>query len=489
MHYTQLSHNNFRVIDRGKNFIRFSSKLINNKMRIIAMFIVSLLFVGFTNNTQAQTGITITNVTRLSASTAALGSAVVGGAVGGATGISLPISACPNDAFLITVDTAGAFNSKNVMTAQLILDPTGGLGSVVGGIGGIFGGLGGLGGGLGLLPTSPPINIGATQPGGSPVDVIGGLFGGLLGSLTGGGLTGGGGGGLPAINTKTQTIIGTIPDNIANGMYTLRVVSSNPKDTSENYKSTISIQRATKPTINLSCSGDSIRLRATVSLTSIGSSYLWSTGSTANSIKVPNSTKNYSLTATNTAGCKATTDTLIKSNKIVKECNDQVMTLSSAVTAKSYLWSTASVENSIELTNAEASGNLISLATLNPFTCAALNSPECEPIHHVIEPSPNHTTGSKYTGNEVGIPNIFTPNNDNVNDLLLFDNAEGNIKSVSIFNSWGVKVFETETMANSWNGNNKAGNECAAGTYFYVIEPVSTASSAIPHKGFFQLIR
>jgi gliding motility-associated-like protein len=462
-------------------------------MRIIAMFFVSLIVVS-TNITMAQTGITISNVTRLSASTAALGSAVVGGAVGGAIGVSLPISACPGDRFLITVDTTGAFNSKNVMTAQLKLDPTGGLGSIAGGLfGGIGGGLGGgLGGGFGLLPSSPAINIGATQPGGSPVDVIGGLFGGLLGSLTGAlGGGGAGGGGLPTINTKTQTIIGTIPDDIANGTYTLRVVSSNPKDTSANYKSTISITRATKPTINLSCSGDSIRLRTTISLTSIGGTYLWSTGSTATSIKVPNSTKNYSLTVTNTAGCKATTDTLIKSNKIVKECNDQVMTLSSNVTAKNYLWSTLSVENSIELTNAQASGNLITLATLNPFTCAILNSPECEPIHHVTEPNtnPNHTSGSKYSGNEVGIPNVFTPNNDNVNDLLLFDNAEGNIKSVSIYNSWGIKVFETETMANAWNGNNRFGTECAAGTYYYVLEPIESAGNNIPKKGFFQLLR
>ncbi len=376
------------------------------------MKFITILLVSFVccSAIKAQNSITVSNVTPLSANTNGLATTAVGGAVG----VPLPISACPNDQILITVDTQGVFGSNNVLTAQLVSDPTAGLGGIFGGLlgglgGGLgsgLGGLGGLGGGLGIGTPPTPINIGATQPGGSILDPIGGLLGGFLGGLTSGGLTGGGltGGGLTT-GITSQTIIGTIPADIANGTYYLRVVSSNPADTSANYTSSISIQRAVKPTISMSCAGDSTRLTAGISL---GSSYSWSTGSTAASIKVPNATENYSLTITNTSGCRATSDTSVLSNTIVMECNT-VMTLSSLVTADSYLWSTNSSENFIVLTNAQAANTLISLSTIHPFTCAAIYSPEC--------PIP---VGRQEV---VTAPNVFTPNNDNINDLFIINNG------------------------------------------------------------------
>lgn len=447
-------------------------------MKFITILLVSFMLFCCSTAIKAQSGITVSNVTPLTANTNGLAATAVGGAVG----VSLPISACPNDQLLITVDTQGVFGSNNILTAQLVSDPTGGLGGIFGGLlgglggglgNGFGGGLGGLGGGLGIGTPPAPINIGATQPGGSILDPIGGFFGGLLGGITSGGLTGGGltGGGLPTGGITSQTIIGTIPADIANGTYYLRVVSSNPVDTSANYTSSISIQRAVKPTISMSCAGDSTLLTSGINL---GSSYSWSTGSTASSIKVPNTTENYSLTITNTSGCRATSDTSVISNTIVMECNT-VMTLSSVVTADAYLWSTNSTENSIVLTNAQAANTLISLSTIHPFTCAAIYSPEC------LVPVGRQEV--------VDAPNVFTPNNDNINDLFIINNAGNNIKSISIYNSWGTKVFQTETPIAAWDGRNKFGEECTEGTYYYVLEPISIALNNISTTGFFQLMR
>ena len=66
--------------------------------------------------------------------------------------------------------------------------------------------------------------------------------------------------------------------------------------------------------------------------------------------------------------------------------------------------------------------------------------------------------------------NIFTPNSDGTNDLLVF--CDGcNIKGeVVILNRWGNVVFETNDITIPWDGNNKSGQPVVDGTYYYHIE-------------------
>lgn len=66
--------------------------------------------------------------------------------------------------------------------------------------------------------------------------------------------------------------------------------------------------------------------------------------------------------------------------------------------------------------------------------------------------------------------NVFTPNGDGINDLLVF--CDGcDIKShVAIVNRWGNVVFEANSITTPWNGNNKSGQPVTDGTYFYTID-------------------
>jgi gliding motility-associated-like protein len=65
----------------------------------------------------------------------------------------------------------------------------------------------------------------------------------------------------------------------------------------------------------------------------------------------------------------------------------------------------------------------------------------------------------------IEIPNVFTPNNDGINDIYqtkdkgLFD------KKIVILNRWGNIVFEGEGN-DGWDGTNKSGKECTEGVYF-----------------------
>jgi gliding motility-associated-like protein len=85
--------------------------------------------------------------------------------------------------------------------------------------------------------------------------------------------------------------------------------------------------------------------------------------------------------------------------------------------------------------------------------------------------------------------NIFTPNNDGKNDVLIFP-TEG-VKELhgKIYDRWGLKLFEWSDMNTGWDGNTDSG-PAPDGTYYYIIQytdvydgPLHTAS------GFIQLIR
>jgi len=74
------------------------------------------------------------------------------------------------------------------------------------------------------------------------------------------------------------------------------------------------------------------------------------------------------------------------------------------------------------------------------------------------------------------VPNVFTPNYDDVNDTwgINFSNTKY-IKNfqMHIYDRWGLLVYSTNPDINSpnskWDGHTSAGSECSAGVYFYVI--------------------
>ena len=73
------------------------------------------------------------------------------------------------------------------------------------------------------------------------------------------------------------------------------------------------------------------------------------------------------------------------------------------------------------------------------------------------------------------IPNVFTPNGDGFNDLLIpLGYANGNPKAnvdridLTIFNRWGKIMFTTDNPLIEWDGKNQNNNQdCVDGVYFY----------------------
>jgi len=89
------------------------------------------------------------------------------------------------------------------------------------------------------------------------------------------------------------------------------------------------------------------------------------------------------------------------------------------------------------------------------------------------------------------IPNVFTPNNDGVNDLFFLKSANLLNINARIFDRWGNTIYEvtSETGNIAWDGKNKSGSDAAEGTYFYIIKSSGKDGQEYNTKGSVNLYR
>jgi gliding motility-associated-like protein len=86
------------------------------------------------------------------------------------------------------------------------------------------------------------------------------------------------------------------------------------------------------------------------------------------------------------------------------------------------------------------------------------------------------------------VPNVFTPNNDNENELFEFTLNEQIIMNFQVFTRTGLLVYKTKTAKIEWDGKRSSGEDVTSGMYYYIIE---TENSEPPLKlnGFFYIYR
>lgn len=87
-------------------------------------------------------------------------------------------------------------------------------------------------------------------------------------------------------------------------------------------------------------------------------------------------------------------------------------------------------------------------------------------------------------------PNIFTPNNDNSNDVFTLNGENVESLELIILNRWGNVVFESTDINAAWNGKvNNEGNECTEGVYFYKYVIKGQGDQGAEGHGFVHLVR
>ncbi|HEX8515911.1 MAG TPA: gliding motility-associated C-terminal domain-containing protein [Bacteroidia bacterium] len=98
----------------------------------------------------------------------------------------------------------------------------------------------------------------------------------------------------------------------------------------------------------------------------------------------------------------------------------------------------------------------------------------------------------QFQGHEglLDIPNIFTPNDDGINDFITSPKMYGILEiNIEIFDRWGMNVFSDSNNELKWDGKTKSSSLCNAGVYFYIISYINYCNKELTSKGFIQLIR
>lgn len=211
-------------------------------------------------------------------------------------------------------------------------------------------------------------------------------------------------------------------------------------------------------------------------LTEGGVSYFWNTNETSDSIQIQQG-GNYSVTGLNLRGCE-------------KELSISVTEISNPSISFSISENSINIRhNVIEgfVTSDDASNYVWDLGDGTTITTANFS-------HQYIIPSElisyllNITAFNRYgcsTSNSVYvtvvpyIPNVFTPNNDGINDLFMpgYD--------LEVFDRHGVVFYSGE---NGWDGYYK-GSIADPDTYFYILKYVDAYLESRIKKGFITLVR
>lgn len=204
------------------------------------------------------------------------------------------------------------------------------------------------------------------------------------------------------------------------------------------------------------CKGSIITLKNISSSTF--DTFLWSTGESSESISV-NTAGTYWVTASYSCDGNSFSDTINVDVTVVPNphlitdtvlCDSNIL-LDATVPNGQYLWQDSSALSAflvstsgtytVEITQNNCTDTFVS----NIFECVVMDS---------------------FT---LFIPNVFTPNNDGVNDYfgVVYDGNED--VSIEVYNRWGVLLFQSSRKEFSWDGT-LSGELSSDGVYFYVIQ-------------------
>lgn len=71
---------------------------------------------------------------------------------------------------------------------------------------------------------------------------------------------------------------------------------------------------------------------------------------------------------------------------------------------------------------------------------------------------------------DITVQNVFTPNNDGINDYFMITSTGGFPVSLRIFTRAGILVYHAEGTTLTWDGRTASGQELNPGIYFYTLE-------------------
>ncbi len=99
---------------------------------------------------------------------------------------------------------------------------------------------------------------------------------------------------------------------------------------------------------------------------------------------------------------------------------------------------------------------------------------------------------------ELFVPNVFTPNGDNINDEFIVVIQGAKELQYVIYDRWGKKIKKDKVVKLSlnppqnisiWDGTNNIGSFCSDGVYYYAIDCITINDKLFRKSGFITLLR
>ncbi|AHJ96963.1 hypothetical protein Hsw_1368 [Hymenobacter swuensis DY53] len=194
--------------------------------------------------------------------------------------------------------------------------------------------------------------------------------------------------------------------------------------------------------------------------------YRWSTGATTSTLTVTQS-GTYSVTATYSGGCTATTTQTVRAALLLPAftlgpdttiCQSQTLLLQAPpVAGATYRWFDGSTASTLLVK--EPGDYSVQITTL----CESVS------MRRRVSVAPCLT-----------IPNIITPNGDRVNEQFVIQGLTGNDWELAIYSRWGQRVYASSAYRNNW------GPGAAPGAYYYTLRQTTTG---LTYKGWLQVTR
>ncbi len=90
------------------------------------------------------------------------------------------------------------------------------------------------------------------------------------------------------------------------------------------------------------------------------------------------------------------------------------------------------------------------------------------------------------------IPNVFTPNNDGVNDVFKIELKNASLTNFSVYDRWGLLIKSDDIKTHTtilWDGKTTSGEPCTAGVYFYILQYTDANREIQKMNGYITLIK
>ena len=152
--------------------------------------------------------------------------------------------------------------------------------------------------------------------------------------------------------------------------------------------------------------------------------------------------------------------------------NGTIIVLASGGTPPyTYVWNTGGIEAQL----ANLANGTYSVTVSDSRNCSDTRTVLFDAIEDCLDPV-------------VYIPNIFSPNGDNQNDVFYVRGQLISSLHLMVFDRWGEKIFETEDVSEGWDGTYK-GKEMPSDVYIYQAVITMADGTEMKKKGNISLVR